>query len=166
MFLLQDDRVQIEDSASLIFLFLWDFPNVRVISSSSYSMVKTVISLLSSTQWFFLCPQPRRTSLRIFRVENKKDKMFDAMFWCWIACMYPYLVWNISPLSLTLHCYKVSLFVIQSLLVLLIHRLIHVLAFNSDACGVPILGCPWWLLLSLFLKLDHTSKCGVARFIM
>ena len=30
MFLLQDDKVWIENSSWLIFLFLWDFPNVRV----------------------------------------------------------------------------------------------------------------------------------------
>jgi len=40
--------------------------------------------------------------------------------------------------------------------------LIRVLAFHSDVSVVPILGCLRRSLLSVVLKLDHASKCGVA----
>jgi hypothetical protein len=36
----------------------------------------------------------------------------------------------------------------------------------SNVSVVPILGCLWWLLLLLFIKLDHASKYGIACFIM
>jgi hypothetical protein len=54
----------------------------------------------------------------------------------------------------------------KAFFVLLIQQLIRVLAFNSDACGVPIVGYPQRLLLLLFIKHDNTPKCGVAWFIM
>jgi hypothetical protein len=74
-----------------------------------------------------------------------------------------------KPPSLMLHRYMVLLFAIQSLLNFLIHRLIRVycmpfLHLNINA--VPILGYSRQLLLSLFIKSDHASKCGVAWFIV
>jgi hypothetical protein len=50
--------------------------------------------------------------------------------------------------------------------VLSMHWLLHVLAIHSVVNAMPILGCPRWLLLSLFIKLDSTPKYGVAWFIM
>ena len=80
--------------------------------------------------------------------------------------MYSYLIWNIGPPSLMFHRHKVPLFHSKAFFILLIYRLIRVLAIHSIVSVVPILGCPQWLLLSLFIKHDHTSKCGVAWFIM
>jgi len=42
--------------------------------------------------------------------------------------------------------------------------LIYVLAFHSNASAVSILGCPRWLLLSLFIKHNNAPKCDVAWF--
>jgi hypothetical protein len=41
-----------------------------------------------------------------------------------------------------------------------------VLATHKAVSVVPILSCPWWLLLLLFIKHDCAPKCGVAWFIM
>ena len=135
MFLLQDDRVQIEYSSSLIFLFLWDFPNVRVYLIFFLFYGQNVIFYERQLNDCFFVHNNRWTLLRIFLIENQEDKMFDAIFWCWMACMYPYLVWNIGPLSLTLHCHRVSLYIIQSLLC----------AFDSSAhpCASLQLRCVW-----------------------
>ena len=54
----------------------------------------------------------------------------------------------------------------KAFFILLMYWLIHVLAFHSDVSAVPIVGCPCRLLLLLLLKLDHASKCGVARFVI
>jgi len=105
------------------------------ISSSSYSTVKMWFLYERQLNDSFFIHNNRWTLLRIFLVENQEDKMFDAIFWCWMACMYPYLVWNIGPLSLTLHCHRVSLYIIQSLLC----------AFDSSAhpCASLQLRCVW-----------------------
>jgi len=54
----------------------------------------------------------------------------------------------------------------KAFFILSMYWLIRVLAFHSNISVVPILGSPRRLLLSVVLKLDHASKCGVARFIM
>ena len=54
----------------------------------------------------------------------------------------------------------------KAFFVLSMHWLIHVLAIHSAVNAVPILGCPRWLLLSLFVKLDNAPKRSVAWFIM
>jgi hypothetical protein len=54
----------------------------------------------------------------------------------------------------------------KAFFILSMYWLIRVLAFHSDVSAVPILGCPRQLLLSVVLKLDHASKCGVAQLIM
>jgi hypothetical protein len=43
---------------------------------------------------------------------------------------------------------------------------IHVLVIHSTVNTAPILGYLWWLLVSLFIKLDNAPKCGVAWFII
>jgi len=83
-----------------------------------------------------------------------------------MTCMHPYRVWNIGPPSLMLHYHRVSLFAFQIFFVLLICQLICVLTLHSNVNAVPILGCPRRLLLSLFIKDDYASKCGVAWFII
>jgi len=74
--------------------------------------------------------------------------------------------WNIGPPSLMLHRHRVAFFALQSLLCFSMHWLIHVLVIRSVINAVPILGCPRWLLLSLFIKLDNAPKCSVAWFII
>jgi hypothetical protein len=54
----------------------------------------------------------------------------------------------------------------KAFFVLSMHWLIHVLAIHSAINAVPILGCMRRLLLSLFIKLDSTHKCGVVWFII
>ena len=54
----------------------------------------------------------------------------------------------------------------KAFFILSMYWLIRVLAFHSNISVVPILGSPRRLLLSVVLKLDHASKCGVARFIL
>jgi hypothetical protein len=56
----------------------------------------------------------------------------------------------------------------KAFLVLLMHRLIQVylmLVLHSNVNKMPILGCLRLLLLSLFIKSDHASKCGVTWLI-
>jgi len=72
--------------------------------------------------------------------------------------MSPPLWWSIVIGCLCLHS--------KAFFVLSMHWLICVLAFHSNASTMPILGCPRWLLLSLFIKLDSASKCGVVWFII
>ena len=65
-----------------------------------------------------------------------------------------------------LHRHGVALFAFQSLLCSF-DALAHSCASHPLSCKwVPILGCPWWLLLSLFIKLDNAPKCSVAWFII
>jgi hypothetical protein len=131
------------------------------ISSSSHSRVKTMMLYCSSTQWSFLCPQSCWTTLRLIPVTNQKYmQCFDVR---WHACILTWFEIQVPPLwcILTRLC-----LLFQAFIVLSMYWLIRVLAFHSDVRAVPLLGCPWRLLLSLLLKLDHASKCGVARFIM
>jgi hypothetical protein len=145
----------------LIFSFLWDFPMIGLISSSSHSRVKTMILCRSWTQWFFLCPQSCWTTLRIFLVTNQKYmQCFDVR---WHACILTWF-WNIDPPSSMFHHHKVLLFAIQSFFYsfnVLAHSCASLpLRFKSSAhLG---LGCPRWLLLLLFIKLDPAPKYGVA----
>jgi len=86
-----------------------------------------------------------------------------------MTCMHLYLVLKIGSLSLMLHCHRVPLFAIQSLL-----SFFNSLANLSLPYVSPLLkykcsahpGCMWWLLLSLFIKHDDAPKCGIAYFIM
>ena len=83
-----------------------------------------------------------------------------------MTCMHPYLMWNIGPplwWSIVIGCLCL---LTKAFFALPMYWLIRVLAFHSNVSAVPILGCPRWLLLSLFIKLDNAPKCGVAWFII
>jgi hypothetical protein len=133
------------------------------ISSSSHSKVKTMMLCHSSTQWSFLCPQSCWTILRLVPVTNQKYmQCFDVR---WHACILTWFEIQVPPLrcSIIIGCLCL---LFQAFIILSMYWLIRVLAFHSNVSAVPILGCPRRLLLSLILKLDHASKCGVARFII
>ena len=67
--------------------------------------------------------------------------------------MHPYMIWNIGP---PLRC---SIFtgclclLFKAFFILSMYWLIRVLPFHSDVSAMPILGCPRWLLLSIFSSL-------------
>jgi len=136
---------------------------VGFISSSSYSMIK-IDSLLTSTQCFFLFPQSCWTSLRIFPVTIQKQLCnvlrLDDMhaFLPDLEYRFPLLWCSIVIRCLCLHS--------EAFFVLMIYQLIRVLAIHSAISVVSILGCPRWLLLSLFIKYECAPKYGVSWFIM
>ena len=133
------------------------------ISSSSHSKVKTMMLCRSSTQWSFLCPQSCWTILRLVPVTNQKYmQCFDVR---WHACILTWFEIQVPPLWCSIITGCLCL-LFQAFIILSMYWLIRVLAFHSNVSAVPILGCPRRLLLSLILKLDHASKCGVARFII
>jgi len=83
-----------------------------------------------------------------------------------MICMHPYLIWNIGPSLFDVHRHRVPLFAFRSLFCSF-DALAHSCASDPLVVNaMPILGFPWWLLLSLFIKLDHAPKCGVTWFIM
>jgi hypothetical protein len=163
MFLLQDDRVRIEDSSSLIFIFLRDFPNVRVYliflpfqgqNHDSLLFINSMILFFSQSCW---------TTLRIFPATNQKYmQCFDVR---WHACILTWIEIYVPPHRCSIITGCLCL-LFKAFFILSMYWFIRVLAFHSDVSAVSIVGCPWRLLLSLLLKLDHASKCGVARFIM
>jgi hypothetical protein len=138
--------------AGLIFSFFFEiFLIIGLISSSSRSSVKTMIFLLSSTQWFF--------SLSTISLEFIEDLSWNKSknVWC--------NVWRLdnmhasllglkyrSPPSLTLLC-----LLFEAFLVFLCH-LIRVPAIHSILNVVSIVGCPRWLLLSLLTKHDRAPQ--------
>jgi hypothetical protein len=133
------------------------------ISSSSHSRVKTMILCCSSTQWFFFFSQSCWTILRIFPATNQKYiQCFDVR---WHASSLPELIYRSPPHRCSIITGCLCL-LFKAFFILSMYWFIRVLAFHSDVSAVSIVGCPWWLLLSLLLKLDHASKCGVARFII
>jgi hypothetical protein len=94
--------------AGLIFSFFFEiFLIIGLISSSSRSSVKTMIFLLSSTQWFF--------SLSTISLEFIEDLSWNKSknVWCnvWrLDNMHASLVWNIGP-----PLFDAPLFAIRSL---------------------------------------------------
>ena len=132
------------------------------ISSSSRSKVKTMIHYCSITQWFFLCPQSCWTTLRIFlqQIKNICNVLtLDDMHASLHDLKY-------RPPSSMFHLHRVPLFAFQSFLY----------SFNvlAHSCATLPLRCKCNAHLGLstmitaldFLKLDHASQYGVARFIL
>jgi hypothetical protein len=73
-----------------------------------------------------------------------------------------------SPSSM-FHRRRVPLIAIQNFLNSQIHKLFRVYRMSilqSNISVVPIIGCPQWLLLLLFIKPNHAPKCGIGCFIM
>jgi len=78
-------------------------------------------------------------------------------------------VWNISPPLWWFIVVGCLCLLSKAFLIFLIHWLIQVycmLILHSNVNVEPILGCPRWLLLSLFIKTNHTPKYGITCFIM
>jgi hypothetical protein len=171
MFLLQDDRVRIEDYSSLIFLFLWDFPNVRV------SLI--FLSFLGSKPWFFVVHQlndsffwyptmllvPNLAGLHWGFFLQQIKNICNVLTLDDMHASLPDLKYRSPPLWCSIITGCLCL-LFKAFFILSMYWLIRVLAFHSDVSAVPILGCPRQLLLSVVLKLDHASKCGVAQLIM
>jgi len=165
MFLLQDDRVRIEDSSSLIFLFLWDFPNVRV--------YLIFLSFPGSKPWFFVVHQLNDSffwsPILLDCIEdfscNKIKNIYNVLTLDDMHASLPDLKYRSPPLQCSIITGCLCL-LFKAFFILSMYWLICVLAFHSNISAVPILGCPRRLLLSVVLKLDHASKCGVARFII
>jgi hypothetical protein len=73
------------------------------------------------------------------------------------------------PPSMMLHHHRVPLFTIQNLLSFsdspAHSSLLYVNPPLKCKCSIYP-RCPWWLLLSLFIKSNHAPKCGFAWFII
>ena len=149
MFLLQDDRVWIEDSSSLIFLFLWDLPNVRVHLIFLPFQGQNHDSLLFFKSTFLSLFPILLDYIEDFFLQQIKNTCNASMLDDMHASL-PDLKSN-SPL-----------FDVPSSQGAFIQSFLY--SFHSDVSAVPILGLPQWLLFSLFLKLDHASVCDVAGF--
>jgi hypothetical protein len=163
MFLLKDDRVRIEDSSSLIFLFLWDFPNVRVYLIFLPFQGQNHDSLLFINSMILFFPNLVGLHWGFFLQQIKNicnDSTLDDMH-----ASLPKLKYRSPPHRCSIITGCLCL-LFKAFFILSMYWFIRVLAFHSDVSAVSIVGCPWRLLLSLLLKLDHASKCGVARFIM
>jgi hypothetical protein len=164
MFLLHDDRVWIGDSSSLIFLFLWDFPNVRV--------YLIFLSFPGSKPWFFFFHQlndsfflvPNLAGLHWGFFLQQIKNVCNVLMLDDMHASLPDLKYRSPPLRCSIITGCLCL-LFKAFFILSMHWLIRVLAFHLDVSAVPIMGRPWWLLLLLLLKLDHASMCDVAHFI-
>jgi hypothetical protein len=133
MFLLQDDRARIEDSSSLIFLFIWDFPNVRVyliflsFQGQNHDSLLFINSMILSSS-FFLVPNLAGLSWGFFLQQIKN--ICNVLTLDDMHASLPDLKYRPPPLrcSIVIGCLCLHS---KALFVLLMHWLIHVIAITQ-----------------------------------